>query len=295
MEANQGTAEVKEANQGNVEVAPQVEAANPGENPVTEAAKEAARKFRVKVMGEELEVDEDELKRGYSHQRAANKAMQEGLKKQRQAEEFINMLRDEGKLFDVLQQLGHDPRKLSEKYLGSMLEEEMMDPKDRKLKEYERMVQEREMKLKQIEEEKRNAQITELKKKYAEEYHKSFIEAIEGEKLPAAKDTIQEMARYIQRASKLGYKMEAKEAAKLVKEDMTRRLKSVIPEADGERLVNMLGPEVVEKIRKWDLARVKNPNQNLITPENQEPKEPRNREKKPMSHAEWRAFNRAKR
>lgn len=259
-------------------------------------AREEIRKFKVKVMGEEREVDEKELIRGYSHQQAANKAMQEGLKSKKQAEEFISMLKDEGKLFEVLEKLGHNPRNLSEKYLMERIEEETMDPRDRELKytkaELEAFKKRQEDEVKRAE----AAKIAEISQKYAQEYTETFKSALTEEKLPVRKETIQEMAKYIKKATEIGFKMTAQEAAKLVKEDSLEKQKLLVGDLDGDALINYFGEDVANKIRKWDTSRVKSPEQNLKTPEIQAEKSDRRKMKEGrMSPQEWREFNRPKR
>jgi hypothetical protein len=260
-------------------------------------AKEAIRKYKVKINGAESEVDEKELIRGYSHQQAANKAMQEGLKSKKQAEEFISMLKDEGRLFEVLEKIGHNPRSLAEKYLAAQIEEELMDPREKELKytkaENEAFKKKEADAIKRAEDEK----IKEISSKYAKEYTESFTTALEGEKLPAKKETIQEMAKYIKRATEIGFKMTAQEAAKLVKEDIITRQKSLVGDLDGDALINYFGEDVANKIRKWDTSRVKTPEQNLKTPEPSYERKPsdRNKPTKRMTPDEWRNFNRGKR
>lgn len=269
--------------------------ATPNVDGMTKAeAREEIRKYKVKIMGEEKEVDEKELIRGYSHQQAANKAMQEGLKSKRQAEEFINMLKDEGRLFEVLEKIGHNPRTLAEKYLAQQIEEELMDPKDRELKYSKAQLEEykrREEEFKKAQEEEK---IKEISSRYAKEYTETFTKALEAEKLPAKKETFQEMARYIRKATEIGFKMTAEEAAKLVKEDILEKQKHFLGDLDGEALINIFGEDLANKIRKWDTSRVKNPQANLKTPTQQnieKTREARSQPTKRMSSAEWRKFN----
>lgn len=283
---------VKEPNTPNANAG---DVAAPNVDGMTKAeAREEIRKYKVKVMGEEKEVDEKELIRGYSHQQAANKAMQEGLKSKKQAEEFIAMLKDEGRLFEVLEKIGHNPRTLAEKYLAQQIEEELMDPREKELKytkaQLEAFKKKEEEAYKQAEE----AKIKEISTKYAKEYTEQFTSALEGEKLPARKETIQEMAKYIKRATEIGFKMTAQEAAKLVKEDLLAKQRAIISEADGDTLISLLGEDTANKIRKWDTSRVKNPEQNLKTPEPRIDKTQRDRTRpnKRMTSQEWRDFNR---
>lgn len=259
---------------------------------VSSAAKEAMRKFKVKVEGKDLEVDEKELLRGYSHQRVANKALQEGKALRKQAEEFVAMLKDEAKLKDVLQKLGHDPRKLSEKILAQHLEDELMDPRDRELRDTK-------AKLAQIEEmDKRQKEAIEakrlehVKQRFMKEYETDFISALDKTGLPPTKPMVAEMAKYISRSAKIGFKMSAMEAAQLVKEDVQNLTQRLVGDSDGDTLIKLLGDNVANKIRKYDTSRIKTPEQVLQTPPEQVR---RNREKEPkkrMSIREWQLMKR---
>lgn len=259
---------------------------------LTKQAVEAMKKYKVKVDGQELEVDEKELLRGYSHQRAANKALQEGKQLRKQAEDFIAMMKAEDKLFDVIKKLGHDPRTLAEKYLASQLEDELMDPRDKELRDTK-------AKLKQIEdmermqrEEVERRRNEALKAKYAEDFSKQFESALKESKLPPTKQMVSEMAKYVSRAAQIGFKMTPQEAAQLVKEDIQRAHMALVGDSDGETLIKLLGEDVANKVRKWDTSRVKNPEQNLKTPIEQGEINQRPKSTKRMTAKQWREFNR---
>lgn len=259
-----------------------------------EAATEAARKYKVKVDGKEHEVDEVELLRGYSHQKAANKILQEGTAARKQAEEFVSMMRDPQKFYDTAKKLGHDPRKLAEEYLAKQLEAELMDPRDRELAETK-------IKLKQMEDldraekEKIEAQRNEvLKQKYAKDYSDQFVSALQETGLPPTKSMVADMAKYVSRAAKIGFKMTAVEAAQLVREDIQMAHQRLIGDADGDVLMKLLGDEVANKIRKYDTQRVRNPEQNLKTPTEQgeaRAMRPKSGGKR-MTAQDWRNYNR---
>ncbi len=259
---------------------------------VKDAAQEAMRKYKVKVDGQELEVDENELLRGYSHQRAANKILQEGKLARKQAEEFIAMMRDPDKVDEVLKKLGHEPRTLYEKKLVAQLEDEMMDPRDKELKLTK-------AKLKQIEdmEAQQKAQLEDqrvqvLKDKFAKDYTEQFTQALTETNIPATKGTVAEMAKYIARSAQIGFKMTAQEAAQLVREDIILAQQRLIGDSDGETLIKLLGEDVANKVRKWDTSRLKNPEPARTTPLEQGPPRERKTPHKRMSPSEWREFNR---
>lgn len=274
---------------------PKEKVSNDTKEPLKDSPKEPAKKHKVKVNGEELEVDEEELKRGYSHQKAANKLLQEAKAQKKQAEEFINMLKDKDRLFDVIKKLGHDPRKVTEEYLAAQLQDELLDPRERELKEarnklkaYEDLERQKEEKIKFQREE-------ELKEKYAKEYNDQFVTALKESGLPPTKQTVADMAKYIHRSAKIGFKMSASEAAQLVREDLETKVKRVIGDADGESLIKILGEETANKLRQWDTGRLKNPEQILrqMTPEEQgKPREIKRPANSRMSHKAWKEFNR---
>lgn len=263
-----------------------------------EAVKAAAQEAKRKIKVDDQEIDEEEILKVYrerkGHQRAANKELQEGKALRKQSEEFIGMMRDKAQLFDALKKLGHDPRKLAEEYLVSQLQDEQMDPRDKELRDAK-------AKLKQIEdlEKKQQAEVErrrseELKAKYAKDYETQFVGALEKHQLPPTKPMVAEMAKYIGRAAKIGFKMTADEAAQLVRQDIEAAHRKLIGDSDGEILLKLLGEEVANKIRKFDVAKIKSPEQVLQTPKDQrtEPRQPRDNSGKRMSTKEWQLHKR---
>jgi hypothetical protein len=275
--------------------------APPAKEPtITETIKEAAAEAKRKLKVDDAEIDEDEVIKVYrerkGHQREANKILQEGKLARKQAEEFIQMMRDPEKFFEVAQRLGHDPRNLSEKHLAAALEEELLDPRDKELRDAKRRlaaIDDMEKKQKAQVEEQRNAA---LKAKYAKDYSDQFVAALQEAKLPPTKPMVAEMAKYIARSAKLGFQMTAAEAATLVKEDIQLKTQKLFEEADGDTLIKLLGEPAANKIRKWDTSRVKSPEQGLRTPSEQ-PEQTRSRRephpgKRGLSYKEWREYNR---
>ncbi len=271
---------------------PAGEAATPTAQMTKEAAQEAIRRHKLKVDGMEVEVDDNELKRGYAHQTAASKRMNEGIAMQKQAREFIEMLQNEDTFFEVARKLGKDPRELAEKFLVSQIQDEIDDPRDvelrktnKKLKQFEEMEQQRKTQAEQAEQ-------AELQKRWGQKYSTDFVEALKETRLPATKSVVKSMASYIRKSIDIGYQMTAHEAAKLVREDRLLDQRQLFQDSDGETLVNLLGEDLANKIRKYDTSRVKSPEANMIKAPPQG--KPRTREtRKPMTSREWREFNRS--
>lgn len=264
-------------------------------DPVKEAAEAAKRRLKI----DNQEVDEDEVINTYKarkeHQRAANAELQRGLAARKQAEEFVAMMRDPKKFYETAKKLGHDPRQLAEEYLASQLEYELMDPRERELKEAKaklKQIEDLERQQKEAIERQRNEA---LKAKFAKDYSDQFVAALQESGLPPTKPMVAEMAKYISRSAELGFKMTAQEAAQLVKEDVAEAHRRLIGDSDGETLLKLLGEEVANKIRKYDTSKLKNPESVLRTPLDQpEPRQRHKDEGKRMSPREWREFNRKK-
>ena len=99
------------------------------------------RLYRVKIDGQEMEVDESELLAGYQRAKAANKRFEEAAKQRKQAEHFLKLLRTDP--VKVLQhpEVGHDVRQLAEDYLAEIIKKEKMSPEEREKAELKEKLQ----------------------------------------------------------------------------------------------------------------------------------------------------------
>jgi len=259
-----------------------------------DAAQEAMRKFKVKVDNQEVEVDEAELLKGYTHAKAAAKRFQEGSRARAQAEQLLTMLKDKNKLFEVLQKLGHDPLALAEEKMAAHVKRELMDPKDRQLSDYEQKIKDFEEAEARRKEEAKQKEHDKLKAKYAKDFESAFMDALKTSGLPQTKAMVGEMAKYIKRAADIGYQISPQDAAKLVREDEETRIQSIAGETEAETLARLLGEKTLEKLRAWEAQKVKDPNAQLRTPTMQEQTGERRQKSdtKRMTPQEWRKFNR---
>jgi len=134
----------------------------------------------------------------------------------------------------------------------------------------------------------------EMKDKYAKEYTTQFNEALAKSQLPATKAMVAEMAKYISRSAKIGFKMTPDEAAQLVKEDIQVAHQRLIGDSDGETLMKLLGENVANKIRKYDTDRLKTPEQVLRTPTERSAERPQRGKQQTtrMTPHEWRLHKR---
>jgi hypothetical protein len=246
------------------------------------------KKYSVVVDGEKIEVTEEELLKGYQTRKASDKRFMEAAKEKKQAETFLRLLKENP--LEVLKHpaLGHDLRKLAEEYIYQELQKESMDPKERELLEYKEKIRKYEDQERKTKEDMEAKDREELKTKFAQDYHKDIIQALDKSGLPKSATTVKKMAFYLHQAAKRGYKVGAADVVDLVREDYTRELRDLYGSADGESLLSMLGEDVAAKIRNYDLKKVKGsfPVNPLGRDKQTAPKEERTR-KKEISKDEW--------
>lgn len=250
------------------DVVPVVEVPAVEETPVVETPQ--VKKYKVKIDGQESEVEENELIAGYQTRKASAKHMEEAAALRKQSEQFIAMLKKDPLKILSHPALGHDLRKLAEEYLGGVLEDELLDPTAKELKQLKQKMSEAEEKTK-AEKEEAEAQINaELKGRFTEHYNTSILKVLETSGLPKTSDTVKRMAYYLHQG--LLHKMDLKpeDVVDLVKEDYLTTIKELFGAADAEKLTELLGDDVIKKVRKADIEKMKkNPMNEVRTPEKQ--------------------------
>jgi len=89
-----------------------------------------ARKYKVKLDGKEVEVDEDELINSYQLRKVSDQRLQEGVKARRQAEAFLQMLKADPRKVLSDPRIGIDVKKMAEDIIYENLQQEMMTPEN---------------------------------------------------------------------------------------------------------------------------------------------------------------------
>lgn len=220
------------------------------------ATTEAARKYKVLIDGEESEVEEAELLRGYQIRKASDKKFSEAARMRKEADALVELLREDPVNALTHPSVGHDFRKLAEKYLTDVLEDEMAPPEEKEKRAKLRRMEELEKentKLKADFEERRMAQLTE---QYKSEYQNKIVDALDKGGLPKTNHTVKRMAYYMQQALENDYDLEPRDVIDLVRKDYLNEIKDIISASDGQVLLDLLGEETANKIRKFDISRV---------------------------------------
>jgi hypothetical protein len=236
---------------------------------------EAIRKYKVKVDGADMEVDEKELLSGYSKSKAADKRFQDAMQMRKQSETFINLLKTDP--IKVLSDpaIGHDMRKLAEDYLIEQVKNEMMSPEQRELKDIKSKLLKYEDEKKAFEQQQDLERHQQLESQYTQNYQAEIIQALDQAGLPKTARTAGRFAHYLEQAllrgqqalkegneveAKQWFGMKASDMIDFVRKDYKEDTVSMYGQLPPEQLLQMLGPDIAKKIREADLAAYKTNN-----------------------------------
>lgn len=269
----------------------------PGQSAPETKVQEAARKFKLKVDGKDEEYSEADAIRLAQLGRASDKRFQEASQMKKQAEEFLSML----KTPEGLKQIAKNPavnldlRKFAEDLLVEEMKKEQLTPEQRRIEELQQQLREHETQKQSLETQRQQAEQKALEDHYAQDFDQKITKAIESGGLPKTPETVKRMVKYMSNALENGIDIEPENVIQLVKQDYSRIMNDVCQQFEGEELIKILGDQITNKIRKFDLAKLK-AGQAPLTPSPAAPKaEPKPNtssnvisDKKPLNIHQWR-------
>lgn len=258
--------------------APTPKAAEPKAEPKPEAKADAPEApkdmtptekkiWKLKADGEEFEfdaTDEENVKRAIMKVRGSEKRIEAATKAQRQAEEFLSSLKDPSRLREVLSdpRIGVDLKKFAEDYVWEQIQEEQMSPeqkaqrdKDKRLKDYEES-EAKEKEAKQTKDQK------EAQQRFEQSYEQKIQKALESGRVAKTPEAVKTMAHYLYVAADQGLDLSPEDLVEQVNSDMKNNAGLVLSQLKGQALLDFIGEDGLEEIRKTDLARLKSPQGN---------------------------------
>lgn len=278
---------------------PAAEAAPAGET----AAEKRIRKL--KVAGQEREWDlsnEEETLRAIAKGLGADEVFR---KTARDREEFENALKiiqgggDPKKIDAALRKVGIDPEKFAEQLVWEKIQREQReaewakDPAAKKRWEDEQELIAR----RAADEAAREAGLTQKQRddqaRFESGYAKKIEAALDLGKIPKTPEAVARMADELMIAVENGLDLSAEEIVAKVRDDYAGEISTICNGMDGDQLIQFLGAANLEKIRKADLARLKNPQGNPFPVRSQQ-KQAADRKDAPtqrearMSGSQWR-------
>jgi hypothetical protein len=230
----------------------------PGETP--KAAE--IRKFKALIDGKEVEFDEKDAVRAFQKEKASDKRFMDAAAIKKQAEGFLNQLKratdDPRVLQKIIQSVNPKGnfKEIAEKYLYELIQDEQLTDEQRELKTVkEQLAQHDEEKRIQAEQQQAD-EAKALETKYSQSYQKDIIDVLEVSGLPKTAYTVARMARYMHMGLTRGVELTAKDIVEFVRKDYQAEY-AAFNSLPTERLMELIGPEIANKLRQYDLDKVK--------------------------------------
>lgn len=230
---------------------------------VTETpAEKKARKYQIKVDGQAREIDldsmnDEELVKRVQLAEAAQRRMQEASEQRKQVESLFKLLKENP--IEALKNpaLGVDVRKMVEDQILREYEEAQLSEPERKAKELERQLQAREAKIQEYEQAKASEAQRQLEERVFQETQRQFVAALDAADLPRNQETIYMMADVARLNLENGIELSPAQMAAEVKDRLSQMHTHIVRGLDGEKLMSYLGDDVITKVLKYAVERVK--------------------------------------
>lgn len=219
--------------------------------------------FEVKVDGKIIKMTRDEILQQASLGHAADRRFKEAAAMRKQAESVVGRMRDPKQVIAALQDpaLGLDKNQIREAfeewYAAEFIEPESLSPEQKKLREAEARLKKYEEDDKSREEEKQRAHQESLTTQAREQIQKQIIEALDVGKLPKTNFTLRRLAYWMERNRANGFNAPTEVLVGQVKNEINTSLRDLVEQSDGEVLVNLLGDNLIQKLRKYDLEQLR--------------------------------------
>lgn len=227
-------------------------------NEVVEPVIDDVPKYKIKnADGAEIEVDIEELKRGYqrddSKVKAAQRRFQEAAKIKKQTEAFLSMAKTNPG--EALKRLGVNVDEFINSHVNQLVEQARMSPEEAQRRQLEaelqRYKQAEQAKLQEEQERLNNAEF----EKVAQDYSQKIMSALDSVNIPKTPESGRRVAQYMLQAHQRKIDLSPQEAAQLVREDYLNDMKALLTGATDDSLLELLGEDVAKKVVKTNLAK----------------------------------------
>jgi hypothetical protein len=220
-------------------------------------------RYKVKVDQEEMEVDEDELKRGYAHNKAAAKRMEEAAEMRKSYQRQIqiadgfekwidNVKTNPMALFALGEQLGLDLDDLAMRRAAERLKYEYMDENERRAYDNERELSRyKQAEARQQEEQRQKAQ-QEYLAKARETVESEFVEFFTTNKIQPTPSMLSRIAEIKYGAASAGKPISVEQAYQRVAKEMQLARLDLIANLTEDD-IKALPKEKLQKLRQVDM------------------------------------------
>lgn len=250
------------------------------------------RKFKVKIDGQELEVDEEELLRGYQTTKSAQQKFNEASLLRKQSEEFIRLAKSDPRKLLTHPGIGIDLQEFANSILAEQYEEQLLSPEEKELRNLRNQLAEFENQKKEAEARAQQEELDKYTAMYEQEYTEKIIGALETSGLPKTEYTVKKIAEKMLIAAERGLDVEPADVIQFVKADYMNDIKTLFGAANEDIIMQLLGDDITKKVLKGSMKKIKS-KAPVSTPSRiTEPTKPstgKSNENKFISREEWMA------
>jgi hypothetical protein len=221
------------------------------------------RKLKAKVNGREVDVYEDDVLRDYQKYLSADEKLREAAKQRKEIAEFQHLLMTDPKKILMDPRLPIDLKEFAMEILTQKIDEEIKyaDPRDREIDDLRKKIEARENQDREVEETKAEQEKRQLVEQRREVIANTLSKAMELSPLSkepeVAAQTLREMALHMRLCKDAGYDVSPEELASHVEKKNIKTYHTLANKLEGDDLISFLGEDIVQKIRRADLSRIK--------------------------------------
>lgn len=215
------------------------------------------RRLKVKVDGQEMEVDESELISGYQKAKASDKRFQEAAQQAKQANEILSAL-ESGDIKFIEKKLGKAKAKeLFENYLIEDMEYEQLSPAEKRALELENenksLKQQQEEAKKRAQDYEKQQHYEKAQKEIDDEMHQALSEL--GMK-PTPRLAVRIVDEMIARLEGKNEAITAKDASAKAIAGLKQDIAEILPTLSLEQLKQVIPQSVIDQLRQSEVDRV---------------------------------------
>jgi len=216
--------------------------------------------YRIKSNGEEFDVSLEDLVDNFQLKKASHDRFQQAAQREKEMDKFVEFVKEnplEG--LKAMGMQGEGLRQFFYETAKQMLEEDGMPEEQKKALEQERELERYKQEAEERAQKDQTSQEQQAQEAAMKDYETKFTAALDSEAVPATPQAIQRMAQIMHTSLNNNYDMSVEQAAAYYKEEQAELIRSQLGNLSGDQITRILGQDAADKIRKNDIANVKNP------------------------------------
>jgi len=252
----------------------------------------ALKKYKLQVDGQEMEAeidlnDDEAVRKELQMSRAAKKRMGEAQAEKKKAFEIIKAFESDPE--SMLKRLGPKGREIAEKYLLAQINEEMLSPAEKELRDLKN--ENETYKQKEAREKaEREAKISAQKEyEFAQSFQNTIIQALEKSGMPKTPTHIKNLARLMSQNLDLGLDLSPQELADEWARERAQDYSTEFKDMSADQFVKLYGQDMANRLRKHAIKELQEKHSHLNQPGKKvESSGSSSQQSRPMTMDEWR-------